>query len=455
MSILFYYLTEDPNNPKEQNEVEYLGSIGRVVMVTRKSSPALYLGSRVKNIHLSSQSPAVISTYFIWTKLCYLISRSSNSSSDKNFPMRNRYTGNTLVRFLINHIWSIKYFSFIKKLLPVYEDVYFAPFRLCRIFVRDKSRSNKRFQRVVVHDSLILRLTKFTPFILMARRCGFNTFANVKSWDNPFYSQFIRGASGYLTWSSNMWSDINQFHQISTSAHHVWGPRPFYSFATAVKQSTYKPNNMPGTIVIGYAAAFCDTLMAAHEVNVVVGIAKYLSASGLDVRILFRPYPILPISVYAPLQQCRNVSIIDIKGVPTDRYGDGREMIRFGSDEERIEYLSRCHFFLSIATSFTFEAVLFGLPVIQYFMPKNERNSIHELAFFERLDISDHILKYFLPYLPVASNCLELVSLVKKFQTDVTLYHPPLEMMAAIGFPIENFKWNYELNKLISNMRLG
>lgn len=35
MSYVFYYLTEDSGNLKERNEVSYLRSIGRVVVVTR------------------------------------------------------------------------------------------------------------------------------------------------------------------------------------------------------------------------------------------------------------------------------------------------------------------------------------------------------------------------------------------------------------------------------------
>jgi hypothetical protein len=454
MRYIFYYLTEDANNIKERNEVNYLRSIGRVVLVTRGGSPAGCRDVGIKKFNLPSQSPVVVAAYFLWTKICFLLSRPSNSLTNKGFPVRNVYTGHVLVRWLINHLWPVKYFGLVNKLLPSYETLYFAPFRLARLFVRDKRRSEKRFQRIIVHDALIIRLTRFTPFILAARRSGLRTIANVKSWDNPFYAQFVESASGYLTWSQSMWDDVQRFHQVSTTAHHVWGPRPFYNFASAVQRADCKPNTAPGTFVIGYAAAFCDALMTEHEVEVVAGIAAALQASGVDAKILFRPYPIVPMSNYESLLKCSNVEIIDIKGPPSDRYGDGREMIRFGSDEERIQYLSRCHCFLSLATSFTFEAALFGLPIIQYFVPKDARSTGHESVFFGRLDVSDHILKYFLSNLPVANNSSALVGLIKAFEMDPALRGPALKMMHVMGFPSEQVAWNQGSAQLVVNLQL-
>jgi hypothetical protein len=455
MPYIFYYLTEDPGNLKERNEIDYLRSIGRVVVVTRGDLPTKHFASGTKTLNLPGQPQSVVSLYSLWTKLCYLLCRPSDSLTDKGFPSRNVYTGHALLRWLINLFWPAKYIGFINRLLPTYESLYFAPFRLARLFVRDKNRSNTRFQRIVVHDSLILRLTRFTPFILTARRGGLQTVANVKSWDNPFYSQFVRGASAYLTWSQSMWSDVQRFHQVRTTAHHAWGPRPFYNFANTVRRVGGKPNSAPGTVVIGYAAAFCDTLMAAHEVMVLVGIADHLLADKADVKILFRPYPVVPMSSYEPLLRCPNIEIVDIKGPSLDRYGDGREIIRFGSDEERIQYLSCCHCFLSIGTSFTFEAAIFGLPVLQYFVPREERSTEHESVFFQRLDISDHILNYFLPYLPVAKNSTALLGLIKALETDSALQQPPLKMMAAMGFPSQHTAWDESSKRLITNLQLG
>lgn len=455
MSLVFYYLTEDSGNLKEINEINYLQMFGRVVVVTRGGTSTARLNIGVKKINLPPQPQLVASAFFLWTKICYLLCRPSNSLTDKGFPVRNLYTGRRLVRWLINSLWPAKYLPIIEKFFPSYEAIYFSPFRLARFFVKDKQRSDKRFKRIVVHDSLILRLTRFTPFILLARRSGMRTVANIKSWDNPYYSQFVHSASGYLAWSQSMWADVQRFHPVSTIAHHVWGPRPFYDFANAVQRSDRKPNVERGTVVIGYAAAFCDTLMAGHEVKVLAQIAAELLATGVDAKILFRPYPVVPMSSYEPLIRCSNIEIVDIKGPPLDRYGDGREMIRFGSDEERIAYLSRCHCFLSIATSFTFEAALFGLPIIQYFVSKDDRLTEHESVFFERLDISDHILNYLLPYLPVAKDASALAGLVNAALNDPTLRKSYLIMMAIMGFPHEQAAWNEGSRQFIADLQLA
>jgi hypothetical protein len=454
MSLIFYYLTEDSGNLKEANEINYLRTIGRVVVVTRGGASTAHHDIGIKRLNLPAQSQPVVSVFFLWTKICYLLCRPSNSLTDKGFPVRNVYTGHQIVRWLINRLWSAKYLPLINKLLPTYEALYFGPFRLARLFVRDKQRSDKRFQRIVVHDSLILRLTRFTPFILFARRSGMRTVANVKSWDNPFYSQFVQGATCYLTWSQNMWRDVQRFHQLASVANHCWGPRPFYNFADAVRVTDRRPNRASGTIVLGYAAAFCDTLMAAHEVQVVAGLAKELLARGTDVKILLRPYPIVPMSSYGPLLAYPNVEIIDIKGPASDRYGDGREIIRFGSDEERMEYLSRCHFFLSIATSFTFEAAIFGLPVLQYFVPKQDRRTEHELEFFGRLDISDHIQEYFLKHLPVVASVAALVDLVKRIGNDFSSQATNASLMTAMGFPSRSTQWDEGSAHLVKALKL-
>ena len=454
ISFLFYYLTEDSGNPKERNEVDYLRSIGRVVVVTRNASSPTHHGHDAKYLNLPSQSRPAVSAYFLWTKICYLLCRPSNSLTDKFFPVRNVYTGHPVVRWLVNNLWPAKYWRLINGLLPTFETLYFAPFRLARLFVRDKRRSTSRVRRIVVHDALILRLTRFTPFILAARSNAICTLANVRSWDNPYYSQFTEGASGYLTWSQSMWSDVQRFHHVGSAAHHTWGPRPFYNFASAIRRANCGPNTAPGSTMIGYAAAFCHASMAAHEAEVIAGIAANLKANGVNAKILFRPYPTMPRSTYEPLFSYPSVEIVDITGVPSDRYGDGREMIRFGSDEERVQYLARCHCFLSIATSFTFEAALFGLPVIQYFVPKEDRVAAYESAFFGHLDISDHIVNYFLRLLPLATDTASLVSFIRAIETNPALRELPQKMLAVMGFPPENTAWDDGSGRFIANMHL-
>ena len=110
--------------------------------------------------------------------------------------------------------------------------------------------------------------------------------------------------------------------------------------------------------------------------------------------------------------------------------------------------------FLSIATSFTFEAAIFGMPVLQYFVPKEMRHTDHELCFFERLDISDHILNYFLPYLPVAKDTAELICLIKAFERDSASRLHPVELMNVMGFPHSWSSWDEGSARLVAETQL-
>lgn len=452
MKHIFYYLTEDSRNKKEKNEIEYLSSIGKVIVVTRGYSSKNLHNYKIKYLNLPPQSGVISLLCTFWTKLCYLLCRTSNSLTDKGFPSRNVYTGNKIIRWVVNSLWPAKYSCLFRWLLPKYETLYFAPFSVCLFFFRKKKKTKGCLTRIIVHDALVIRITKFTLLILHARKNGIFTIANVKSWDNPYYSQFITGANAYLTWSESMWSDVERIHQIRAARHHSWGPRPFYNFACSVHQSEAKFNQDPSCLMIGYAAAFCDVLMAEQEVKIIRGLAADLQSIKPEATILFRPYPTVPLEVYGPLQKLSNIEIIDINGPTLDRYGDGRETIRFGSDEERIKYLSRCHVFLSIATSFTFEAAIFGLPIIQYFIPKHNRYTEDETVFFDRLDISDHIINYYVPYLTIAKNTCELMDILLSLEKDPSLRRPPTKMMSIVGFPSKLDEWNSGSANLLKNI---
>jgi hypothetical protein len=110
---------------------------------------------------------------------------------------------------------------------------------------------------------------------------------------------------------------------------------------------------------------------------------------------------------------------------------------------------------LSIATSFTFEAAIFGSPIFQYYIPRNKRRTEHESAIFDRVDISDHILNYFLPYLRVANDSMELAGLINSFQTNTSLRPSPIELLNMMGFPPAQKSWDGMARQLIEEMSLA
>lgn len=453
--LIFYFLTADLRNIKERNEIEYLRRIGRVVLVSRQGVRERIPGA--KCLPLAPQASRSVVASIIWTKLCYLLCRIAASSTDMEFPSRNIYTGNALVRAVINQLWKLKRLSWVNRWLPTYDQIYFAPFRLAAFFTSKRLTARRpRARRIIVHDALVLRLTGFAGLIAVARRSGIQTIGNVKSWDNPFYSQFASGADAYLVWSSSMWADVKAAHRLPDRPVHVWGARPFFNFAHALARSSRTQRTEDGSFVVGYAAAFCDTLMLQHEMAVIGKIATELHTWLPNSKILVRPYPILPLSEYAPLARYPNVVLNEIQGEVIDRYNDGRELIRFGSDEERIDYLARCDCFLSIATSFTIEAAMFGLPVVHFYIPPGRCANGGEFTLFQRISISDHLLVYFNQELLMANNYVTLVEQIAAACTGQSAARQRAQAsIRRIGVPEDQDGWYRPATTLASDLQSG
>ncbi|MGZ3769091.1 MAG: hypothetical protein ACXVCP_07105 [Bdellovibrio sp.] len=415
--LVIYFLTESVDSEKERNEIEYLSKIGRVVLVTAGAGSAKKNG--IKQLQLKSLSPWLFKLCVVWSKLSYLLGGIAETSSDKRFTDRNVYTGNKVVRYFVNALWKVKVFPFINKLLPTYDSVYFAPIKVGHA-IFGKKRRQGRYKRIVFHDSLVFRLNRFPQFVANARVNKIKTVANVKSWDNPFYSQFSTGADGYFVWSDSMWLDVKHVHKIKNKFVHVWGARPFYKFYEGLRKFREEGNQVVRIshgqeLVIGYAAAFCDEVMGRYEISLIKAIAKKLKAELPAARILFRPYPVLPLTFYSDLLECDNITLVEIEG-DSVRYDNGIVVtsLRIGSDTERFSYLQKCDCFLSMATSFTIEAAIFGLPIVHFCLPPEKWQTEDEIEFFKRIYISDHLLEYFCKDLLLANGYSELVEKMKE-----------------------------------------
>jgi hypothetical protein len=440
---VIYFLSEDLNNQKERNEILYLSRVARVVLVSRGVARSDIPG--LKQLVIAPQALWMARLIVIWTKVCYLLCQIADSASDIHFPSRNIYTGTRLIRSIINAVWRVKLIPFVNRLLPTYDWLYFLPFRVTAAFSRTRSLKSRsaRFRRLFVHDSLILRIGKFSSLIALARNGRQQTVANVKSWDNPFYSQFGRGADSYLVWNPSMWKDIQVAQRLPDRPVHVWGARPFYNFWHSVASRRPAPKTPTDSIVVGYAAAFCDTIMVRHEVEVLRQIAVELQARLPNASIALRPYPILALSDYAALTELPNVRLVDIAGDLVDRYNDGRELIRFGSDEERMHYLASCDCFLSMATSFTVEAAIFGMPVVHYFHAPAPGDDSSEGTFFKRINISEHLKRYFTSELLTASNHDELIEAIRTASSTASPARAKSEdLLRRIGIPDSADGWD-------------
>ncbi len=411
MKLIIYYLTTDTNNPKELDEIDFLKQIGHVVLVTTTEHKTLI---NVKQLRLKTYTSLQWNIHMFWMRFCIIFSWMADCTANHDFPERNIYLNSKILTKLINGIWRIKKMKWINKILPVYDILYFAPFRLWQVVKgRHHPLATKVYRRVIVHDSVLVRLGPLTPFVSWARANGLKSIANVKSWDNPLYTQFSTRADGYLVWGESMWHDIRKIQHIKNECVCYWGARQFTRFLATVKAESCQKQEYdlvkPGKILIGYAAAFGDLKMGAYEVELIKSIANYIEEFLPTAILQFRPYPAAPPSMYDPLVTCANITIQNIQGPTHDRFGDGREFVRFGSESERLSYLEHCDCFLSLATTFTIEAAIVGVPIVHLYLESDSRKSIAEQQVFRRIDISYHIMKYYKDTLYTANNYKDLI----------------------------------------------
>ena len=400
-----YFVTDDTRNHKNKTlidllKIEFKDEINIISPSYSKKNqfglPQIFIKTNQR----------LKSFMFYWSKISFLISKIKNTSSDIYFPERNIYSGNSLIRFFINKLWRFKRLKFINEILPNYDSVLFFPLSFYRKKIKSKDR-------LFILDSLSIRYSSFSDFIKIIFNSKCEVLFNVASWDNPFYSQFFSEKQKYIVWSENMLIDIKKVHNIDfeNSNNYKIGPYPFYSFFSS--RNNYKEINYSNKLCIGYACAFCDSYMMNQEFLLINKIAKKLS--DLNVTLLIRPYPSIPIEEYQLITLNENVILYEPKKIAyVDRFGDGREKIFFSSDEERHDYNNSYDIFLSIATSFTIESAIDRKPIIQLYLDKDERNEIFEKEVFLRFDISDHLKKYYLKNIKIVRTFNEFNGVIKK-----------------------------------------
>lgn len=451
--IIFYYLTDGLNNIKEVNEIEFLKNYGRVIIIAKKEALRNYYIDKIKKIILKDRRELTKRIVNYWLKICYLISRPAASLTDKNFPERNVYSGNLVIRKLVNFVWPLKFKFPLLNISKNFEYIFFIPFVIIQTFNRKKRSNAGRYKRIIIHDALIIRITIFAEFIVSARKQGFLSLANIKSWDNPFYTQFINNPSGYLTWSKKMWEDVQIMHCIKKDIPNFsWGPRTFYEFKKIIeiKDDRKIRQYIGGTLFVGYAAAFGDKTMLNHEIKIIDNLAKELVKRNCNIKILFRPYPVAMPDDYEPLKNNINIQFEEIED---KRIIKKNNDIRIGSDEERYKYLKKCHFFISLGTSFTFEAAILGLPIAQYYINKENRINESEHEIFKRIDISDHILGYFNSFLEIANDIEELTKIIEKSVLKSSANNSNELLLDAIGVPFLEQKNQNDFNDLLKKIR--
>jgi hypothetical protein len=220
---------------------------------------------------------------------------------------------------------------------------------------------------------------------------------------------------------------INQKMDWNKSQFKVIGPYPFDNFAYTTRTDLVGLNN---SIYVGYACAFPDPIFQASEIEFIIKFSKCLEKLGL--KLLVRTYPSLPVdSYYQLLNESRNIEIHDLKSSTIDRYGDGREIIRFSNVNDVSIFLERCRCFVSLSTSFTIEAALFNIPIYHFYLTKENRVNKFEKVLFDNVSIKDHILKYFNGHL---KKCLSYDEIVHAILSASDTKEQNLFFLKELGF---------------------
>jgi hypothetical protein len=422
----WYFITDDTLNKKNHSLFEYLDkqSKNKLVLLTPDYCSENILGYPQEYFEVKDNKKY----NSIWAKLTFLFAKISNSSSDIYFPKRNIYNNFIYLNKLLHFFWYLK--RIINKYLPNYEYLFFRGIKNLNYKLKLSPSS------FFIYDSILLRHVNYASLIKYLRNENVILYSVISSWDNPFYTQLSISAKKYFIWSEQMLNDIASVHNLSIpqSRIELIGPYPFFDFYKSRKNHKVIGNHSK---FIGFACAFCDVIFLQHEIQLIKKIASI--ASHLGFEILVRPYPSLPISEYDELKSIKNVTLYIPKDAAyEDRYGDGRELILFSSNEERHEYLAQCVLFLSTGTSFTIEAAIDNLPIIQIYLDTEFRKESFEKDLFGRVEISDHILKYFNNNLDLINSYENLQLALETFRNSeayaIELQTGNKKLLSALGF---------------------
>jgi hypothetical protein len=386
MKIL--YCTNEPLSPVDAGEIARLRQGAEVTVACCSDSNRDPSDTAVVVIRSAAWRRRFTS---LWLKVCVLISRLPHSNIARRFPERNVYQGWLAAR-VGNLSWRLRSLRGAGERLPRFATLA----RLLPLGWDATDRSRVFEADVVVYNSLLIMSADFLPLLRLLQRRGTFLLANVRSWDNPYYVQFDSRADGYLVWSEHMADSIRNAQGIDATFA-AWGANILKSFHEAPKtdRRAIGAPRAPGKN-IGYAAAFGDDIVTYAEYEYICDLANRLNEGGVACRILYRPYPTVEPARLRALRNQENVLICDIDAAVLDRYGDGREMIRYGSPEEKQGFLNSCAAFLSLGTTFTLEAFMHGTPVVHFYLPPEARTGKHEALIFNRIEITcDHFFDYF------------------------------------------------------------
>lgn len=382
MKIVGYFLSNNLDSERELEDIRWAKSaVDKLVVVTSTDISVPGLGVKYLRLRYLKKYKHILK---IWASFSYLVSRLANSKTDIFFPDRNVYSKSKFATNLVNFLWGFKMVESVARLLPNFEKIFLLFWT---------SKKSKRRNRAIFYNSLLIHLGELVAFLGAYKNSNICKVAILKSWDNPFYTQFSSRADCYVVWSKSMWEDVVNTHNIGTKNHIIYGPRPYKNFIQNNLGRILNTHNIKDIIMrFGYACAYGDEFLAKYEISLIKLMSEELKSYNSNAILYIRPYPTMRKGEYQELAYCGNIEIIEIEDDFYCEFGGRRK----GDEYEKKEFLNLFDVFISLGTSFTIEAEIVGVPIVQYYKKKNNRKKDCEIEVFRRIDVCDHILKYFL-----------------------------------------------------------
>jgi hypothetical protein len=381
MKTIGYYLSNNLESERELEDVLWAkSSVDRLIVIT--STNVIIPGIKVKYLRVRHLKKYKNILKF-WGSFSYFLSNIANSKTDISFPERNVYLKSKLATHLVNFFWVIKKNSIIKKWLPSFEKLYISIWGIKKL---------KKNNRIIFYNPLLIHLEELVIIFGQFKKSKICKVAIIKSWDNQFYTQLSTQADCYIVWSESMRDDIKHTHNIGEKKYIIYGARPFKNFIEKYLNSDKKrAGHINRARSFGYACAYGDDFLAKNEILLIEKIAQDLASYDAESILYVRPYPTMKKSQYQGLVEYKNIKIIEIEDA-YNAYGSRRN----GDDFEKKAFLDLCDVFISLGTSFTIEAEICGVPIVQYYKEMANRGVYCETEIFKRIDICDHLIKYFL-----------------------------------------------------------
>lgn len=217
----------------------------------------------------------------------------------------------------------------------------------------------------------------------------------VTSWDHAAkFRTFANRYVDYLVWGERMAEDLIELHGVAPKNTVKLGCGQFFYLAQFIRQHGRKADPTAAADPYIYVpASFAYPLVARQEVNVIAGLSDYLTSIDSNLRIVFRPYPMLSDQqLYEPLRRRSNISF--------DKFTVDKAKPNFKTEdlEHKYRMIHAAAAVFHVATTLGLEAAYFDVPVFVYRGSDFDNTSIPASS---RLSVSldqYHLRKYFSGY---------------------------------------------------------